>query len=75
VGRLESIPLRNELLDYEIKFDQNANDCYGAFKTGAHDDLVTAVGLAAQVDPAFDNVRSWKRITAHMNREYIGGWH
>jgi hypothetical protein len=40
-----------ELLDYEIKVDQNANDTYGAFKVGSHDDLVTALGLATQVDP------------------------
>lgn len=40
-----------ELLDYEIKIDQNANDTYGAFRVGAHDDLVTALGLACQVDP------------------------
>ncbi|MDP9356009.1 MAG: hypothetical protein M3R02_12155, partial [Chloroflexota bacterium] len=25
-----------------------ANDVYGAFKTGTHDDLVTALGLATQ---------------------------
>lgn len=47
-GHPEAIPLRNELLDYEIRVDDNANDRYGAFKTGAHDDLVTAVGLATQ---------------------------
>lgn len=40
-----------ELLDYEIRVDQDANDKYGAFKTGVHDDLVTAIGLATQVEP------------------------
>lgn len=38
--------LAQELLDYEIRVDENANDRYGAFKVGAHDDVVTAVGLA-----------------------------
>ncbi len=47
----EAEALAKELLDYEIKVDQNANDTYGAFKVGAHDDLVTALGLATQVDP------------------------
>lgn len=46
----EAAALRSELLDYEIRIDQNANDRYGAFKTGTHDDLVTAVGLACQED-------------------------
>jgi hypothetical protein len=44
----EARQLAKELLDYEIKVDQNANDTYGAFKVGSHDDLVTALGLAAQ---------------------------
>ena len=42
--------LIDELLDYEVRVDENANDRYGAFKTGAHDDLVTAIGLACQDD-------------------------
>jgi hypothetical protein len=40
-----------ELLDYEIRVDQDANDKYGAFKVGTHDDLVTALGLAVQSEP------------------------
>lgn len=28
--------------------DQNANDRYGAFQMGRHDDLLTALGLAVQ---------------------------
>ena len=47
----EAEALAAELLDYEIRVDQNANDRYGAFRVGAHDDLVTALGLAVQVDP------------------------
>lgn len=42
----EARQLAQELLDYEIKVDTNANDLYGAFKVGTHDDLVTALGLA-----------------------------
>jgi hypothetical protein len=38
--------LREELLNYEIRIDDKANDRYGAFKTGTHDDIVTALGLA-----------------------------
>ena len=47
----EASALAEELLDYEIRVDQNANDRYGAFRVGTHDDLVTALGLAVQVDP------------------------
>jgi hypothetical protein len=35
-----------ELLNYEIHVSEEGHDQYGAFKTGAHDDLVTALGLA-----------------------------
>lgn len=44
----EAEALARELLDYEIRVDDDANDRYGAFKVGSHDDLVTAVGLAVQ---------------------------
>jgi Terminase RNaseH-like domain len=47
----EAEALAKELQDYEIKVDQNANDTYGAFKVGSHDDLVTALGLACQEEP------------------------
>lgn len=52
----EAEALAAELMDYEIRGDADANDRYGAFKTGAHDDLVTALGLAVQVD---GGPRSW----------------
>jgi hypothetical protein len=45
--------LANELLDYEIHVDVNANDKYGAFKVGTHDDVVTAVGLSV-IDDSYD---------------------
>ena len=46
----ESEALARELMDYEIKVSQDANDTYGAFKVGTHDDLVTALGLSILVD-------------------------
>ncbi len=46
----EARTLSEELLDYEIRVDENANDKYGAFRVGCHDDLVTALGLAVQAD-------------------------
>lgn len=47
----EATALAKELLDYEIHVTENANVETGAFKVGTHDDLVTALGLATQVDP------------------------
>jgi hypothetical protein len=47
----EAEALAQELLEYEIRVDQNANDRYGAFRVGTHDDLVTALGLAVQAEP------------------------
>lgn len=43
--------LVRELQDYEIRVDSNANDTYGAFRVGTHDDLATALGLACLDDP------------------------
>ncbi len=39
-------PFGRELLSYEIRVDEQADDRYGAFKVGTHDDMVTALGLA-----------------------------
>ena len=47
----ESERLALELLEYEIKVDENANERYGAFRVGTHDDLVTALGLAVNKEP------------------------
>lgn len=38
--------LANELLDYEIEVDPDANERYGAFRVGSRDELVTALGMA-----------------------------
>lgn len=46
----EARALAQELEDYEIRVSEDANDRYGAFRTGTHDDLVTALGLAVQTD-------------------------
>lgn len=42
----ETTYLADELLAYEIRVDDQANDRYGAFRVGTHDDVVTAVGLS-----------------------------
>ena len=54
----EAHALASELMDYEIRVDQDANDRYGAFKVGTHDDLVTALGLAVQTEP-FEVLIGW----------------
>ena len=62
----EAAALRQELRDYEIRIDPDANEKYGAFKVGAHDDLVTALGLAVLDDP----VAEARRGTVVVHR----GW-
>jgi hypothetical protein len=50
-GTPDAEVLAEELLDYEIRVDESANERYGAFKVGRHDDLVTALGLAVHKEP------------------------
>ena len=50
----EARALARELQDYEIRIDEQANDRYGAFKVGTHDDLVTALGLSLFAGPGGD---------------------
>lgn len=47
----EARVLAQELRDYEIRIGEDANDRYGAFRVGTHDDLVTALGLAIHHEP------------------------
>lgn len=65
----KALAMKNKLFEYEIEIDQNANDRYGAFRIGMHDDLVTALGLAVQVDPPFDAVRSGRALASNMRRQ------
>ncbi len=44
----EAETLAADLLAYEITMSEQANDQYGAFTVGVHDDLITALGLAVQ---------------------------
>ena len=59
----EAAAMLRELLDYEIRIDDDAHDRYGAFRVGAHDDLVTALGLAVLAEPWAErdrgSVRTW----------------
>lgn len=58
----EVIATLDELRVYEIKIDQNGKDTYGAFKTGAHDDLATSLGLGCLEDPFLEKVRHTGRV-------------
>jgi hypothetical protein len=46
----QAAALRRELETYEIRVSDDARLTAGAFKTGAHDDLATALGLAVLFD-------------------------
>ncbi len=62
----ESPVLARELQDYEIRVSEDANDRYGAFRVGSHDDLVTALGLAVLDDPIQEAQR--RRPVVHSTR-------
>jgi hypothetical protein len=46
----DALAARDELMNYQIKVNENANAQFEA-KTGKHDDLVTALGLACLHEP------------------------
>ena len=47
----EAGALTDELLNYELRVDQNGHESFGALRTGTHDDLACALGLATQIHP------------------------
>ena len=67
--------LAKELLDYEIKVSEDANDRYGAFKVGTHDDLVTALGLAVLEEPyVVDRSRERRVVVPKAVPARVVGW-
>jgi hypothetical protein len=48
-----------ELLNYEIHVSEEGHDQFGAFKTGSHDDLVTALGLACWYAEYYKRIMFW----------------
>lgn len=51
----------DELLVYQVKISDQGKDTYGA-KTGAHDDLATALGLSCLEDPYAYAVKQSERV-------------
>lgn len=49
--------LAAELRVYEVRISEDANLSAGAFKTGTHDDMATALGLGCLFDPSGQHVR------------------
>lgn len=47
----EAEALARDLRHFQIQVAEDANDRYGAFRVGRHDELVTALGLATQPEP------------------------
>lgn len=42
----EADALARDLREYQVEVTEDANERYGAFRVGRHDDLITALGLA-----------------------------
>jgi hypothetical protein len=55
----ETEAMVEELLNYEIHVSEEGHDQYGAFKTGSHDDLVTALGLACWYGEYYKRIMFW----------------
>jgi hypothetical protein len=51
-----------ELRLYEIRMTENANEQYGAFLVGTHDDMVTALGLACVEEPGYYTATAVRRV-------------
>lgn len=64
----EALAMKDELQHYEIRPTDAGKEQYGAFKTGKHDDLVTAVGLATLPGP-----HAWAIPVMHL-RTWLPGW-
>ena len=75
-GTREAEALAKELLDYEIRIDQDANEKYGAFRVGTHDDLVTALGLACLEDWRTQPSRQYGGFPSRVGVRggSVGGW-
>ncbi len=70
----EAQVLTAELHNYEIRMSEDANERYGAFKVGTHDDLVTALGLAVQTDPVVIEINIPDGLLTSGRRGVWGGW-
>jgi hypothetical protein len=57
----EAEAMRSELANFEIRVNENAHAQFGAFKTGTHDDLVVALGLACWREAA-PRRRAWAKV-------------
>jgi hypothetical protein len=64
-GHPEARALFDELVNYEIRVSRDGDATFGAFKTGTHDDLATALGLAVQEDAL---TGSWDELDAYYDR-------
>jgi hypothetical protein len=66
----EAAAMTRELMDYDIRVDEQGTDRYGAFRTGQHDHLVTALGLVAQWAPP--DTHWMDDIIPYMNAQLSG---
>ncbi len=52
-NNIEAHAMKEELINYQIRINENANPQFGALSGGSHDDLVTALGLACLCETAY----------------------
>lgn len=65
-NNIEAHAMKEELINYQIRINENANPQFGALSVGAHDDLVTALDLACLCE----GVYSMPTVLSGVRREY-----
>lgn len=71
-GLPDAAVLTSELQNFQVKITDAANDTYGAWRTGTHDDLVLALALAVWMAgrPIF---RPWEQWPESISKRSRGG--
>jgi hypothetical protein len=70
---MEARVLAEELLNFELRVDEKANESFGAFKVGTHDDLVSALGLAVMAGQRRGHLPfSWYRTDQVFRGQVLG---
>jgi hypothetical protein len=70
---MEARVLAEELLNFELKVDEKANETYGAFKVGTHDDLVSGLGLGIMAAQRRGHVPfAWYRSNPDFGSQVLG---
>jgi hypothetical protein len=70
----DALTLTREMQNFQVKITDSANDTYGAWREGAHDDLVLAVALALWVAKS-ETQREPTRVSNYLyDEDELNDW-